>query len=113
MQRGKLRLEILLQISFRVRCDFALCEVETKSSQRCDDDHYGGEQPGSKACYTFVSGLTRRSHGKSTCSVWPFVSSTGFSRVVLLSIQALSVLRPAGCPFNRRCPCVCVITTYC
>src|SRR5438093_12563446 len=98
MQRGKLRLEILLQISFRVGCDFALCEVETKSSQRCDDDHYGGEQPGSKACYTFVSGLNRRSHGKSTCSVWPFFSSTCFSGVVLLSIHSLSVFRPDAIP---------------
>src|SRR5438552_155311 len=66
MQRGKLRVEILLQISFRVRCDFELCEVETKSSQPCDDDYHGGKQPGSTARYTFVSGLNRRSHGNSS-----------------------------------------------
>jgi hypothetical protein len=69
MQRGNFGLEIPLQISFRVGCDFALRQVETKSSQSCDDHHDGGEEPSSKACHTFVSGLNRRSHWKSTWRV--------------------------------------------
>src|SRR5215510_4096149 len=89
--RGKLRLECLLQVSLRVRGDPALCKIKSESSQRCDDHHDRGKQSGAKASYLFVSRFTRGSHGKSTCSVWPSFKSTGFSRVVLLSIHAFSV----------------------
>src|SRR5262245_53018288 len=112
VQRRNFGLEILLQISFRVGRDFALCQIEAKGSQRCHDNHYRGEQPRSKACYTFVSSLDRRSHGKSTCSVSPSFNSTGFSSVVLLSIQAFSVYRAGGGPVNRNCPSMSVITKY-
>ena len=91
VQRGYLRLEILLQILFGVGRDLPLRQVKTESGQRYYDDHYRGEQTSSKACYAFVSRLNCRPHGKSTRSVWPFFNSTAFSRVVLLSIQALSV----------------------
>src|SRR5206468_2846911 len=57
VQRGNLGLEVLLQISFRVGGDLALRQVKTKCGQRYYDNHYRGEQPSSKACYTFVSRL--------------------------------------------------------
>src|ERR1043166_2146329 len=110
MQRRKFSLKILLQISLRIGGDFALRQIKTKSGQRCHDDHHRGEQASSKARYTFVPRLDRGVHGKSTCSVWPLLNSTGFSRVVLLSIHAFSVYRPAGSPLNRKCPAVSVIT---
>jgi hypothetical protein len=68
-----------------------LCQIKTETCQRCDDDHHGGKQSGAKARYAFVSRLLRGTHWKSTWSVSPFFNSTGFSRVVLLSIHAFSV----------------------
>ena len=59
VQRGNLGLEVLLQSSFRVGGDLALRQVKTKCGQRYYDNHYRGEQPSSKACYTFVSRLDR------------------------------------------------------
>ena len=59
VQRRNLGLEVLLQISFRVGGDLALRQVKTKCSQCYYDNHYRGEQPSSKACYTFASRLDR------------------------------------------------------
>ncbi len=91
VQRGKFSLKSLLQISFGIGRDLALREIETERRQGCDNDHHRGEQPSAKARYLFVSRLVRGAHGKSTRSVCPFFKSTGFSRVVLLSIHALTV----------------------
>src|SRR5262249_39251954 len=108
--RRKLGLKGLFQIPLRVGCDFALCQVKAERSQGCDDHHDGGEQAGAKARHLFVSHFAVGTHGKSTCSVWPFFKSTGFSRVVLLSTHAFSVERPAGSLSNRNRPAVSVIT---
>src|SRR4030095_84987 len=94
VHRRKLGLERLLQVSLRVRGDPALCQIKAERSQRCYDHHDRGEQSGAKAPYLSVSRFTRGSHGKSTCSGWPSPNFTGFSRVVLLSIHAFSVLWP-------------------
>src|SRR5436305_12381279 len=90
VNRRQLGLERLLQIAFRVRSDPALGKIKSERRQRCHDDHDGGKQSGAKAPYLIVSRFIWDSHGSSTCSVWPSRSSTGFSRVVLLSTHALS-----------------------
>src|SRR4030095_2222702 len=91
IHRRKLGLKRLVQVSVRIRGDLELCKIKAESSHCCYDHHDRGEQPGAKTPYFFISRFTLGFHGKSTCSVWPFLNSTGFSRVVLLSIHAFSV----------------------
>ena len=91
VHRRKFGLKTLLQIAFCVGGHLLLCQIKAETSQRCYDDHHGGKQLSAKARDAFVSRLLRGTHGKSTWSVWPLFNSTGFSRVVLLSIHALSV----------------------
>src|SRR5438552_3233687 len=91
VQRRKFTLKNRLHISLCIGRDLALCQIKTESGQRCYDEHHGGKQSGAKARYAFVSRWNSRAHGKSTWSVWPLFNSTGFSRVVLLSIHALRV----------------------
>ena len=88
VQRGKFRLKILLQISSCVRHDFALREVKTERGQRCHDDHHGCKQFGAETGHAFLAWLNRGAHGKSTGNTSPLFKCTGFSSVVLLSIQA-------------------------
>ena len=91
VHRRKLGPKCLLQVSLSVGGDSALCQIKPECSQRCNDHHDRGEQSGAKARDPFVSRCTRGAHGKSTCSVCPSFNSTGFWRVVLLSIHAFSV----------------------
>src|SRR5882762_9712991 len=112
VHRRKLCLERFLQVSFCVRGDSALRKIEPERSQRCHNHHDGREQSGAKTPHLFVSRFIRGPHGNSTCSVWPSFNSTGFSRVVLLSIHAFSVYLPGGSLSNRNRPAVSVITKY-
>src|SRR5262249_2956338 len=91
VQGGKFILKNLLQVSFCISGDFALRQVKTESGQRRDDHHHRCEQSSPKARYAFISCFNGGAHGKSTCSVWPFFTSTAFSLVFLLSIHAFSV----------------------
>ena len=50
--------------------------------------HHHGEQQTRPVMADALAGCHRPAHGKSTCVVAPFFSSTGFSRVVLLLIHA-------------------------
>ena len=91
VQGRKFILKNLLQVSFCISGDFALRQIKTESGQRRDNDHHRGEQSSAKARYAFIPCFNGGAHGKSTCSVWPFFTSTAFSLVVLLSIHAFSV----------------------
>src|SRR5439155_20203600 len=91
LRRREFRLKDRIQISLCTGRHLAQCQIKPETAQRFDDDHNGDNQSSAKARYAFVSRLLRGTHGKSTWNVSPFFNSTGFSRVVLLSIHAFSV----------------------
>src|SRR5262249_36537704 len=104
IQGGNFRPEILSQSSCGIPLNVALSEVKSQSRYRSDHKHHGRGKLCPKSGDLVFVGAASHNHGKSTCAVAPFFNSTGCSRVVLLSIQALSTYRPEGNLFNRYRP---------
>src|SRR5207247_11384333 len=95
------------------RGNVALSKVKHKSHYCGDNQHYGDQQFGPETCHPAFVRPARGDHGKSMCKVSPFFSSTGPSRVVLLSIHAFSMYWPEGSSLNRNRPSASVTINYC
>ena len=91
VQPRKLGLKILPRIALCARRDGTLSQIKSENRQRGNHQHHRGQQFRPETHHAAFACLDRRIHGKSTCSVAPLFRSTLFSRVVLLSIHALSV----------------------